>query len=39
VKEINIFMLNSRYRLNFALIWFYKIDKSKIGVDKSSILI
>jgi len=39
VKEINIFMLNSRYRLNFALTWFYKIGQSKVGVDKSSILI
>lgn len=32
-------MLNSKYRLNFTLIWFYKIDQSKVGVDKSSILI
>jgi hypothetical protein len=32
-------MLNSRYRLNFTLIWFYKIGQSKVGVDKSSILI
>jgi hypothetical protein len=39
VKEINICMLNSRYRLSFTLTIFYKIGNSKISVDKSSILI